>query len=84
MYLILVANNTIMSNEINYNLPTRIAFKLDEASKSLTTLGEEGAENLSNDGDFLCSTIGAEKLSHLKVATLTSNEIELLIENIEE
>jgi len=84
MYLILVANNTIMSNEINYNLPTRIAFKLDEASKSLTTLGEEGAENLSNDGDFLCSTVGAEKLSHLKVATLTSNEIELLIENIEE
>ncbi len=84
MYLILVANNTIMSNEINYNLPTRIAFKLDEASKSLTTLGEEGAENLSSDGDFLCSTVGAEKLSHLKVATLTSNEIELLIENIEE
>ena len=57
---------------------------LDEASKSLTTLGEEGAENLSSDGDFLCSTVGAEKLSHLKVATLTSNEIELLIENIEE
>lgn len=84
LYIVLTANNTIMSNEINYNLPTRISFKCADSAMSLTTLGEDGAEKLAADGDFLCSTIGAEKLLHMKVATLTSNEIELLIENIED
>lgn len=84
LYIVLTANNTIMSNEINYNLPTRISFKCEDSAMSLTTLGEDGAEKLAADGDFLCSTIGAEKLLHMKVATLTSNEIELLIENIED
>ena len=84
LYIILTANNAIMSNEINYNLPTRISFKCADSAMSLTTLGEDGAENLAADGDFLYSTIGAEKLSHVKGAMLTSNEIELLIENIED
>ena len=84
LYIILTANNTIMSNEINYNLPTRISFKCADSTMSLTTLGEDGAEKLSVDGDFLCSSIGAENLMHMKVASLTANEIELLIENIED
>lgn len=84
MYIILVANNTIMSNEINYNLPTRVSFKCDDSEMSLATLGDDGAESLAKDGDFLFSTVGAEGLVHLKVASLTANEIELLIENIED
>ena len=84
MYIILVANNTIMSNEINYNLPTRVSFKCEDSEMSLATLGEDGAESLAKDGDFLFSTVGAEGLVHLKVASLTANEIELLIENIED
>ena len=84
MYIILVANNTIMSNEINYNLPTRVSFKCEDSEMSLATLGDDGAESLAKDGDFLFSTVGAEGLVHLKVASLTANEIELLIENIED
>ena len=84
MYLILVANAPIISEEINYNLPTRLSFKADDKSRSYATLGNAGAEHLAPGGDFLCSTVDAENVVHLKVASISRPEIEVLIENIEE
>ena len=84
LYLIVVANTAITSEEINYNLPTRLSFKTDDVNRSLTTLGYAGAESLPSSDDVLYSSVLAESTMHLKVASLTKPEIELLIENIED
>lgn len=84
MYLIIVANTTIRSEEINYNLPTRIAFKVDEEFDSVSTLGYSGAEQLGLSDEFLYSTIDSDKVTHLKAPTLSETEIELLVQNIED
>ena len=84
MYLIIVANTTIRSEEINYNLPTRIAFKVDEEFDSVSTLGYSGAEQLISSDEFLYSTIDSDKVTHLKAPTLSETEIELLVQNIED
>jgi len=84
LYLIIVANAPINSEEINYNLPTRISFKSDDKSRSFATLGFAGAEHLPQGGDFLCATVEVEGMMHLKVANISRPEIEVLIENIED
>ena len=84
IYVMIVANTAISSEEINYNLPTRLSFKTDDAARSLSTLGFAGAETLQGDEDILYSSLHSDGLTHLKVAMLTKPEIELLIENIEE
>lgn len=84
LYLIIVANGPIRSDEVNYNLPTRIAFKTEEEIDSVTTLGEAGAESLMVDDEFLYSTVDAESTTHIKAPMLTQVEIELLVQNIEE
>ena len=84
IYIMIVANTAITSDEINYNLPTRISFKTDDVNRSLTTLGFAGAEALPSNEDMLYSSLLSESLTHLKVAMLTTPEIELLIENIED
>ena len=84
LYLIIVANGPIRSDEVNYNLPTRIAFKTEEEIDSITTLGVSGAESLKVDDEFLYSTIDSEDTEHIKAPMLTQVEIELLVQNIEE
>ncbi len=84
LYLVIVANTVITSDEINYNLPTRLSFMAEDVNRSLTTLGVAGAESLPSSADILYSSVELEKAMHLKVATLSKPEIELLIENIEE
>lgn len=84
MYLIVIANTTIRSEEINYNLPTRISFKVDEEFDSVSTLGSSGAELLESADEFLYSTIDNEKVTHIKAPSITETEIELLVQNIED
>lgn len=84
MYEIVVANTTIKSEEINYNLPTRIAFLTDDEDTSLRTLGEVGAEQLPSSNDFLFSSLEKDSVVHLRVPNLTKKEVELLIDNINE
>lgn len=84
MYEIVVANTTIKSEEINYNLPTRIAFLTDDEDTSLRTLGEVGAEQLPSSNDFLFSSLEKDGVIHLRVPNLTKKEVELLIDNINE
>lgn len=83
VYVMLASAGEIERNEINFNLPTRVAYKTDDELESVTALGFKGAENLTDDQDFLYSTVFDEKFTHLKVASLTKKEVELIIENLE-
>lgn len=83
VYVMLASAGEIERNEINFNLPTRIAYKTDDELESVIALGFKGAENLTDDQDFLYSTVFDEEFTHLKVASLTKKEIELIIENLE-
>lgn len=83
VYVILASAAEIERKEINFNLPTRIAYKTEDELDSVNAIGSEGAEKLVDDNDFLYSTVYDEKVKHLKVASLTKKEIELVIENLE-
>ena len=83
VYVMLASAGEIERREINYNLPTRIAYKTEEEIDSVRAIGSEGAESLTDENDFLYSTIYDEEVKHLKVANLTKKEIELVIENLE-
>ena len=84
MYEIVVAGGSIVSDEINYNLPTRMAFLTDDEDVSLRTLGETGAEQLPTSSDFLLSSIEKRNIIHLRVPNITKSEIEVLIDSINE
>lgn len=83
IYVMLASAGEIERNEINFNLPTRVAYKTDDELESVNALGFKGAENLSDSQDFLYSTVFDEDFKHLKVASLTKKEVELIIENLE-
>ncbi|MBQ4541764.1 MAG: hypothetical protein IJA23_02810 [Clostridia bacterium] len=83
VYVMLASAGEIERREINHNLPTRIAYKTEDELDSVRAIGSEGAENLTDENDFLYSTVYDEEVRHLKVANLTKKEIELVIENLE-
>ena len=83
VYVMLASAGEIERKEINHNLPTRIAYKTEDELESVKAIGFEGAENLTDEKDFLYSTVYDEEVQHLKVANLTKKEIELIIENLE-
>lgn len=83
MYLIINADFEIKNQDINYNLPTRITYKSQNEEDSISALGEGGAEWLPDDGDILYYNIYERAPKHLKIPNLTSDEIKLIIENIE-
>lgn len=82
MYAVVVATNPIEQDEINYNLPSRIALKNED--DSIYTIGESGASSLVDDNDLLYSNIVDEKVVHLKLPNISETERELLITGLEE
>lgn len=44
IYVVIGAEKEIVSTEVNYNLPTRIAFKLGSDYSSISAVGQSGAE----------------------------------------
>jgi len=83
MYVNLVMFNENVEDEINYNLQTRISFKADKKEESLGRLGESGAENIGYNDEYVCKTLFGDKLTHLKVPSITQREVEVLVKNIE-
>ena len=83
IYAVIASASEIERNDINFNLPTRICYKAEDAHESVAMLGREGAEELKSEKDFLYSTVYDEEIRHLKVPSLTQKEIELIIENLE-
>jgi S-DNA-T family DNA segregation ATPase FtsK/SpoIIIE len=51
-------NVNVITGLIKANIPTRIAFKVDNETESRNLLGQIGAENLLGDGDMLYMTAG--------------------------
>ncbi len=82
IYSIVVATNPIEQDEINFNLPTRIAFR--DVDDSVYTIGEAGAASLTDDMDVLYSNIMDDKIVHLKTPNISETEKELLISGLEE
>ena len=83
LYLIVVGNMKIKSDDINYNLPTRLSFEMSDEDDSLSMLGVGGAEALETDDEFLLSSLDSQTPVHLKVPSISLKELEVLIKNIE-
>lgn len=83
VYVNLVSFDENIADKINFNLQTRISFKTDLAESSISQLGEEGAEKIGYDDEYIIKTLYSDKLEHLKTPIITQKEIELLIKNIE-
>lgn len=83
LYLIVVGNMKIKSDDINYNLPTRLSFKVPDEEDSLSMFGESGAELLVAGDEFVLFTLDTQSQVHLKVPSVTAKELEILIKNIE-
>ena len=82
IYAVVVATNPIEQDEINYNLPSRIALKNED--DSVYTIGEAGASSLEEGNDLLYSKIMADKVVHVKLPNISETERELLITGLEE
>lgn len=83
VYAYVVSFDENLAENINYNLQTRIAYKVDLKDTSITELGEEGAELINANDEFIVKTLYSDKLIHLKAPKISQKEIELLIKNIE-
>lgn len=82
IYAVVTAKLPIEINQVNYNLSSRLSFKSDEDSRF--TVGAKGAEELPNEDDALYFNISSNSLTHIKTATLSSTELDLIIKDLEE
>jgi len=83
VYCYIKATSEITDEKINYNLATRVAFRAETSEDSVKQVGDEGAEKLAENGEFVFKTIYGETLNHIKLPNITDREVELLIQNIE-
>lgn len=83
IYLIIIGNMPIKSDDINYNLPTRLSYKMTDEEESLSMLGDDGASKLEFDDEFLFFSVDSQNVVHLKSPTVSNQELEALIKNIE-
>lgn len=82
IYAVVTAKLPIEVNQINYSLSSRISLKSDEASRF--TVGVEGVEYLPSESDAMYYNIVSNKTEHLKIATVTDMELDLIIKDLEE
>ena len=83
IYVIMSSEAEIDREEINYNLPTRICFKAKDVDESVNVLGSDGAEQLTDEQDFLYSSIYDEDIKHLKNADISRAEVNFIIDSLE-
>ena len=82
IYAVVAAKLPIDVNQINYSLSSRISFKSDE--DSTFTVGDEGAEFLPNENDAIYYNISTNRSEHVKIATVSDIELDLIIKDLEE
>lgn len=82
VYCVVAAKLEIETNQINYGLSSRIGFKSDEDSRF--TVGVEGVEKLPDDSDAIFYNIATNKVEHIKTATVTDTELDLIIRDLED
>ena len=85
MYLILATQRpsvNIMEGSIKTNFTSRIAFKMSNATDSITILGEAGAEKLLGAGDLLYRTSSMTNCERAQGAYIDMKEIKKIVEYI--
>ena len=83
IHTIVTSSDVIENSNINFNLPTRVVFKLDSNEDAESMLGESGAERLAAVDELLHFAVSEEEPIHLKSAKLKVSEIRLILQNIE-
>lgn len=83
IYVNLVIFDEKLDDKINFNLQTRISFKAETKENSINRIGEQGAEKIGANNEYVLKTLSNEKFTHLKVPNISQREVELLIKNIE-
>lgn len=82
VYCVVAAKLEIETNQINYGLSSRLGFKSDEDSRF--TVGVEGVEKLPDESDAIFYNIATNKVEHIKTATVTDTELDLIIRDLED
>lgn len=82
VYCVVTAKLPIETSQINYNLSSRLSFKSDEDSRY--TVGESGAESLPAESDAIYFNISSNGTEHIKTATVTDTELDLIIKDLED
>ena len=82
IYVVVSAKLPIEVNQINYSLSSRISFKSDE--DSTYTVGDEGVEYLPDESDAIYYNIASGRSEHVKAATVSDIELDIIIKDLEE
>ena len=83
VYVILTSNSKIDNPSINYNFPTRLAFKQETEDESVSTLGVNNASKIKGESEFIWFSVLENKCLHLIAPSLSNDEIKNLIQTIE-
>lgn len=82
IYMVLTAMVPIETNQVNYNLSSRLSFKSDQNSKY--TVGVEGVEYLPDEADAIYFNISKNSTEHIKAPTIADSELDLIIKELED
>ena len=82
IYAVVTAMLPIQTSQVNYNLSSRLSFKSDHDSKY--TVGVEGTHRLPDESDAIYFNISKNTTDHIKTATVTDTELDLIIKELEE
>ena len=83
VYVILTSDSKIDNPSINYNFPTRLAFKQETEDESVSTLGVNNASKIKGESEFIWFSVLENKCLHLIAPSLSNDEIKNLIQTIE-
>lgn len=83
VYVILTSNSKIDNPSINYNFPTRLAFKQETEDESVSTLGVNNASKIKGESEFIWFSVLENMCLHLIAPSLSDNEVKNLIQTIE-
>jgi len=82
IYAVVTAMLPITTSQVNYNLSSRISFKSDHESKY--TVGVEGVHKLPDESDAIYFNISKNTSEHIKAATVTDTELDIIIKELED
>jgi S-DNA-T family DNA segregation ATPase FtsK/SpoIIIE len=72
----------VITGLIKANIPTRMAFQVNNQSESRTILGQMGAEKLLGQGDMLYLTAGTGKPVRVHGSFVSDEEVQKLVTNL--
>ena len=74
----------VITGVIKANLPSRIAFRVSNATDSLTILNEGGAEKLLGNGDMLYRNAQMQKCDRIQGSFISMPEVKAVVNYIKE